>query len=309
MYDYIKQWPVDRENGWSHKMQGVCTDTHNWFFTQNGRLWKFPVKHRLADKVTKANPAEGIKKKYYGFHLGDLDYSKGFLFVPVTGDGKPYIAVFSSETLSYVTKQVILRPDGKFFDSLSWCAINPKDGKLYTTDRHVGPKKVYQDYDQSPFLVYDVDYDKIKTGSCTFLEYRASISPYERKITSNGWTSSPVSFKNIQGGCFDYEYHLHTTNGTNNSFAKSKKGGIFVFDMPRTVAKDGVYAAERIAYSTQKGTFRFQFNGTGDEPEGITYWDLNNGQAPEIKGVLHAIMCNYVGSGDDDFFFKHYDRV
>ncbi len=47
-----------------------------------------------------------------------------------------------------------------------------------------------------------------------------------------------------------------------------------------------------------------------EEPKGITYWDLNKDtRAPEICGVLHAIMIDNVGVGDDDFYFKHYDRI
>ena len=29
MYQYLKQWPEDREPGWSEELQGVCHDSNN----------------------------------------------------------------------------------------------------------------------------------------------------------------------------------------------------------------------------------------------------------------------------------------
>lgn len=66
----------------------------------------------------------------------------------------------------------------------------------------------------------------------------------------------------------------------------------------------------RLTHSNQDRDFRYQFNSIGEEPEGITYWDLDeNNKAPYIRGQLHAIMLDNAGKGDDDFYFKHYRRV
>lgn len=103
MYKYLKQWPEDREPGWSEEMQGVCHDYKNWFFTQNGNIWKFPLDHNLNDSCKEANKSKGIYKNKYGYILGDCDCWQDYLFVPVTGNGLPYIAVFRASDLSYVT--------------------------------------------------------------------------------------------------------------------------------------------------------------------------------------------------------------
>ena len=44
---FEKNYPKDRENGWSDELQGVTTDDSNWYFTQIGRLWKFPFSHYI----------------------------------------------------------------------------------------------------------------------------------------------------------------------------------------------------------------------------------------------------------------------
>jgi len=325
MYKYIKQWPKDRENGWSHELNGVCHDDDNWYFTQNGKpaslkskeygvLWKFPINHRLADKVTTANPAKGIlnydTSKIKGgkkLHYGDLDYYNGYLFVPVTGGGNPFIQVFTAKDLIPVTTQVLKRPDGKYFDSIAWCAINPKDGRLYTSDRHISHN--FQSSDKTPFLVYDIDFLKIKERNTNFLTFNTAIIP----TTSDG---KVLDYDYIQGGCFDFENHLHTTNGSYTGISKkycNSKGGIFVFQMPNVINKGVIDTAKRIAQSNQSRGFRYQFNGLGDEPEGITYWNLNNDPraSKDIKGVLHAIMINNDDgvTNPDDFYFKHYDRT
>ena len=99
MYEYIRQWPKDREMGWSHEANGVCHDQNNWFFSQNGILWKFPITHRIGDTCKEENRAKGIYKvnpkknleAWLGtsvskIHLGDIDYYNGYVYVPVGGE-------------------------------------------------------------------------------------------------------------------------------------------------------------------------------------------------------------------------------
>jgi hypothetical protein len=80
-----------------------------------------------------------------------------------------------------------------------------------------------------------------------------------------------------------------------------KTAGIHVFD-----AQTG----RRIAKSTNgSGDFNYEFHpGWPDyeEPEGLTYWDLNDGRAPGIRGVLHALMLDNDVSSADEVYFKHY---
>jgi len=301
VYKYLYQWPKDRQNGWSEKLQGVCHDDDNWFFTQNGNIWKFPVTHRLGDKVTSPDPAKGILRNRYGYHPGDLDHYKGYLFVPITDDGDPYMAVFSAKDLSFITKQY-MRTTGynaKKFDGLGWCAINPRDGRLYTSGKHVNGEV------GSCITSYNIDLSQVKKTSSNqsvFLDKPAYMYLYDGR--------SHLKRDHMQGGCFDDRNHLHINNGLYGKDYGNDKGGISVFDVPVTIKENQQNYLYRSARSYQSGTFRYQFNGRWQEPEGITYWDLNKDKrAPEISGVLHAIMIDVDIASADDLYFKHYDLV
>lgn len=306
MYKYICNYPSDREMGWSHELQGVCHDESNWFFTQNGNIWKFPLSHDINATCKSENRAKGIYKKKYGYLLGDFDYSNGFLFIPVTGDGKPYIAVFKASDLSYVAKTRI-KKFGTDFSSLHWCAINPTDQCLYTSDQNVG-----NDFTEntSPVMVYSIDWNRIGRSQDNFLTQKTFITLYNN-------SGERLTREHVQGGCFDLSNHLHINNGEytlktiNHNYANDK-GGISVFYIPPIPSSGAApyYRVKRIAYSNQSSGFRYQFNGTGEEPSGITYWDLTNKKVGgKVRGCLHAIMSDNAGIGDDDFYFKHYERT
>lgn len=299
MYKYIGEYPKNRENGWSDEAQGVCHDDSNWFFTQKGKLWKFPVGHDLDSQIEESDiDGKNIICNHYGYHLGDIDYHNGYIFVPVTEDDKPYIAVFSAEDLSYITRQVITR-DGDYYDSLGWCAIDASGERLYTSDRNMA---AYYGEDTSPIVVYDIDYDAIAEKSDHFLSYKAVLI-----LRTEG--GSKMCLTHSQGGCFDEENNLYLTNGYPRCH---KQRGLFIFSVPKTLEKYQRYDVYRIAKSKQDGVFKFKFKvSQGEEPEGITYWDLKKAghEAPEISGVLHVIMIDNYGVNDDDLYFKHYERI
>ena len=166
-YSYIGNYPKDRENGWSHECNGVCHDDRNWYFTQNGNIWKFPVSYDLKKSCNSEDTIIGIYKNPYGHHLGDIDCYNGYLFVPVDDDGKPYIAVFpTSDIHKKVAYQTMYKGD-TVFDSIGWVAINPKDGKLFTSDGELSRN--------NPIMVYTIDFQAIAKGSGNFLKQYARV--------------------------------------------------------------------------------------------------------------------------------------
>lgn len=298
MYSYIRQWPKDREMGWSDEVNGVCHDANNWFFTQDGNLWKFPITHRIGDTCKSANPSKGIYKVRVNSHLGDIDHYNGYIFVPVTRGSGCSIYIYRASDLKLVNVQTIKRNDGKGFTSLGWLAINPNNGLLYTSDKHVG----YNNSGNTSMIhVY-------KIGNVT------GSSPLTLHSTARLFDEDTASMsrQHMQGGCFDNEDHLHIVNGYVTKPSEkwcNSKGGISVFKVSRTPVANSCENLYRLTHSNQSSGFRFQFNGTGEEPEGVTYWDLDaDKRASEIDGQLHAIMIDNCGSGDDDFFFKHYRK-
>lgn len=43
----------------------------------------------------------------------------------------------------------------------------------------------------------------------------------------------------------------------------------------------------------------------GEELEGLTLWDLDDGRAPGISGQIHVVLINDGGASNDDWYFKH----
>ena len=333
MYKYIKfngkDYPNDRENGWSHEAQGVCHDDEgNWFFTQNGFLWKFPIGHDLNKTCEKEDRANGIfrttltKEQILGKetanskewkdlhlnlpHMGDIDYRDGYIFVPLEAEFGhiPFLpekrvvcmVVFQAKTLSFVSTHVVKRENGKVYGNLWWVAINPNNGLLYTADGHIT--------ESSYVYVYRIG-DVTKQDALTL----------HSKVTLWDENGNRLSRNHMQGGCFDGQNFLHLTNGewtwktSEVNYSKGTKGGIAVFKVSAAPREGGVERLYRISHSDQSGPFAFNFSGNGEEPEGLTYWDLDQDQrAPVIRGQLHVIMLDNIGNLTDDLYLKHYRR-
>lgn len=360
MYLYLGQYPKDREMGWSEEVNGVCHDKSNWFFTQNGNLWKFPITHDIhkickspSGNIRRTNKAdiEFLLKTLFGvtkvtsIHMGDIDYYNGYIFVPITADyekeqmtvtvpslpsvvtlpgsnislvlpgpsikvpvgsGRGTITdifIFKASDLTFVNHYVPRREDKKTFTSIGWVAIN-QNGLLYTSDKHV---KNTTNKDYSRVHVYAIG-NVLSKEPLTFHSVANLYDQYGRAFNR----------EHMQGGCFDDNDHLHIMNGFvtwykgyyKNNWSKDGKGGICIYKTSRTPQKGAVQNLYLLKQSAQKSGFRYQFDGKGDEPQGLTYWDLDNirPEAPGIKGQLHAIMLNNIGIGDDDFYFKHYRK-
>lgn len=45
-----------------------------------------------------------------------------------------------------------------------------------------------------------------------------------------------------------------------------------------------------------------------EEPEGLTFWDLNDGRSPNIRGELHVLMLDNDEPDNDDVYLKHYSE-
>ena len=335
MYNYIGQHPEDREMGWSAEVNGVCHDDDNWYFTQNGNLWKFPLKHDLNNTVKSADPLKGILKHETSFHLGDIDCYGDFIFVPVTGTGsikgtistdvlktdrdrtaemtkinldKPQIFIFRKKDLAYVRSVRIKRSDNRDFDGMGWLAINPNNGLLYTSDHTVSSQI---SGDSAPIQVYSIGSVINDKEVLTFHSTLSLLDEYGHYL----------ELSSMQGGCFDDKNYLHIMNG----FVTNYKGrdplkkkldryrtGLSIFKVLEHPLKGGNPKVYRLTHSRQDKGFRFQFDGWGDEPEGVTYWDLDripyDRRPKNINGQLHAIMLNNAGKKPDDFYFKHYRR-
>lgn len=276
-------------------------------------------------------PTGGLLRRGYG-HVGDMTWQRvprckdtpedcpGFLFTAIEGGGEPpAIAVFR-----YVEGSGIEFVDHLETTAFFWVGVGPDEGFLYTSERHEG--KI-----DTPFLKYQIDWDLLENQ--LDLEFAECPGPWH--IYTVDEEGNPLEVRNMQGGTFSDDGRLlYITNGNDSSDTAAGKGGIQVFEVAR---EDGTLCdsgpgdciATRVDYSTPSSSgcsgsvpcaFVFEWHRSGhkaQEPQGITYFDLDAEGAPEpggetslhkpVGGQVHALMLdNNLDIREDQVFVKHY---
>ncbi len=307
--DAIDDYPMDASPGsgkesWSHHCQGTANDGKNWFITSEWNLWKIPAEHPLAE--TEGSPfatfPDYLSAKGY-YHMGDLDYQSGHLYVPVEGhryegvwpfrteigivgrialfDPKPPVPVYihSAELFNSERPHPDLSEEDKIETqtSVPWCAINPLNRLLFTSNFNADSLYVYE---------------QAVVGSSTKGIFMLELT-YKGKFALKDSNGNSKSIYGIQGGVFSKNGHLYLVSDNEVDLSNS---GIFGFDMitGRNVCRT-----------------RVNFNPSypaDEELEGIDIWDLDAPGAPHvpsIKGQIHVIMVD-VDIPTDDVYFKHY---
>ncbi len=295
--DYLADYPSNYNPGWAENLQGVAHDQGNWFFTQKEKLWKFPLSHDINRNIKNGIPV-GINRvempsllKHAGYnHFGDLDHYRGFLFIPIEGSGKPGIAVFRASDLAFLGSYTLTQQVWA-----GWCAVRLEVNGLY----------LYSSNNQvdaaNPIFRYRIDLQKLQANPPTVgsaFQYMGFVQLF------HGIT--PISIPQyLQGGEFSPDgSHLFLVNG--KSTGKVTDGGIWVF-------KGSPF--QYVAKSTESrnpsnwGSFVFEWHPSHlgrQEPEGITFWDLDGGQSPQLPGgQLHVILLDN-DPGEDEIWIKHY---
>ena len=331
-YSYKDQvYAIARQPGknWTRDFQGITTDGQWWYIT-NGvsrigeytRLTKGHINRSLDRSISNDYSTTGI-------HFGDLDCYGNYLFISVDETKHPEIWIFDKAKPKLICKCQLQKADGTYFSSLGWCAVNPCDGRLYTSESYITS--------DSPVYSYKIEWNNIGTSKEIFLKNS------ERKIYLFDQYGSPCKKEAMQGGCFDYYNNLYLTSG----YGKKDSEGVHVFKLVRDdstylndalnrvsgdAAKSQVYEAYKsnsldlpfdcvkavlIARSSQSGTFKYKFDSSGtyrDEPEGLTYFDFaNNAIAPyhdTMKDTsLHiGLLDNAVSLVDSVYMKSYYHR-
>lgn len=329
------------ETRWMMEFQGITTDGTWWYIT-NGATWggmahhthirKRSVNRTLNEPINPDYKVPGVDDEV---HVGDPDYYKGYLFVPVIKNGENgKIWIFKTDKNESNVKKSdriktieLHKKDGSSFNDLGWCAVNPCDGRLYASDGGLRA--------DNPIHSFKIDSDKIKEGervgeNWSEKEWEKVFSdPQEVHLyDQNGNLCEKAS---MQGGCFDYYNNLYLNSG----YKGKKTGqGVHVFKLIRDDSKQlqgklnearddenraKVYEAYKsgdldvsfdihkgvlIAQSNQEKGFRYQFDSEGssiyDEPEGMVYYDFTYAerQPPQdyVKdGCLHIGLLHNVG--------------
>jgi hypothetical protein len=285
-HTYLGNYPDEREDDWTNECQGVTHDANHWFITQKGAVWRVPVGKDLRDHLQ--DGVDGVRRRTIplpGYdHFGDPDIHDETLYVPLEGKRRifwfltvprvPRIAAFRANDLHFLWSAPLPKQE-----KAGWCAINSK-GVLLSSNSRVTPRGAAG---EGPLFRYRIEGTTLK-----FLD----------RVVLRDEQGAPVVLDSMQGGTFADDRHLYIACGYYENPHPS--WGLHLFDM-RT--------QRRIARSTNgSGSFNYEFHpggSTDEEPEGLTYWNLDSRNAPGIQGQLHAILLDNDANGDD-VYLKHY---
>lgn len=284
-HTYLGNFPDERQDAWTAECQGVTHDANHWFITQKGAVWRVPVGKDLRDHLQ--DGVDGVRRRTIplaGYnHFGDPGCHDGTLYIPLEGKRRlgfltvprvPRIGAFRARDLHFLWSAPLPQQQ-----QAGWCAIDSR-GVLLSSNGRVTPRS---EGGEGPLFRY-----RIGRETLTFLD----------RVLLRDERGTPVVLDSMQGGTFADDHHLYISCGYYEDPHPS--WGLHLFDM-RT--------HRRIVRSTNgSGSFNYEFHpggSTDEEPEGLTYWNLDGRNAPGIEGQLHAILLDNDANGDD-VYFKHY---
>jgi hypothetical protein len=312
---YLGNYPSNHDSDWTDGLQGVAHDGEHWYFTQTNKIYKFHVTTPLtrgASSAVSSSSMPAVLAQLGGDHFGDPDHirwrGRGYLFVPVESgsngkeiDLRPRIAVFSTDdALKYLGSCPLPSQHATAgTNRAGWCAIHPKTRLLHSSFKSISLSK--------PVFRYRIDLDALVGGrvnvtACPNLELRdVSRRPISIPGFIQGGTFSPKGLLYILSG-----RHWKLSDGVSSISARD--GGIRVFD------SHGVLMDRSIIKRSTRTRFRYEYKPNLphlQEPEGLTYWDLDRirlaMKIPSgLAGQLHALLLNTQQGRTDNIWFKHY---
>lgn len=280
------EYPANTEPTFANNIQGVTQDGSYWYVTQTEDLWKFPIGMNWNDVSEGGSVLHTELDDYQDnfpevhsdyIHMGDLSYhdacGQGLLIIPLHNGGSHPSAmlVLRASDLGAITWQE--------FPGLSlgaFCAVDDEDVVYFP-----GPSF-------ETIVGYSLD--------CNNFHFA-----YARTCTLQDEGGAPLARHHKQGAVFSPSgdlFVMSTGYGTENS--DPVLDGIHVF-------KTGGSTWTRIAHSTNGyGLFNFMWNPADEEPEGMTWIDLDTAGILGMTGQLHILLLNNDDADSDNIFFKHY---
>lgn len=296
-FNYLegRDWPDEHDTVYSEDVQGIAHDDAHWFITKQGAdgtvLYKIHVSQDLTNPLgyTSTTPL-GSGLSLLGFHefkamdsrLNPFD-GLWYIVVAVQGSAGAGLAVYDANL--QLKGAAVLAQQG----ASGWCAID-NDGRVYSAENAT-----------SHLNRYALDWAALAANGTVAVTFQNTVALGDE----NGFA---LTMDQYQGGDFTPEGDkLYIVTG----FFGEPTGphGIHVFDA--TVSG----SFQRVAKSGQSGMFAFLFNPnceagdfTCEEPEGLTFWDLNAGQLPNVRGELHVLLLDNDQPDGDDVYLKHYSE-
>jgi hypothetical protein len=285
--------PLEPSAYWPHHCQGVANDGYYWFISNEWNLWKIsyivPLAFRGMGHFAFAGFPDYLDAIGYD-HLGDVDYYNGYLYVPVEGwkehpdaptplprvgrialfDAKTPLPAYIHSAELFNTKKPHLHPEIPISDEdkiesqihAPWCAINPLNGLLFTSEDNADSLYVYE---------------RAVVTSTTRLATTKLELNYKGKFALKDSDGSPKSFKRIQGGVFSKNGHFYLVSDDRDEDGELSNSGIYGFDM---------ISGRNVSYTWVE-------HDGDQELEGIDIWDqdeLSASHAPGIGGQIHVML-------------------
>lgn len=328
-HELIGEHPSLAHTIWSRDLQGISHDDENWYITNVDGLYRIPASVDLArvpDGLSDPTgwihapiPADLAKRGYN--HFGDLSWyhhdGDGYLCVPIeNGAPEAVLAFFRASDLAYLHHAPL--PGSREFAPL--CAIDRDGHVVLPVERGV-----------PTFRRYRVDWHGVthaRPGTLTpvgeiqlWLEDGSEFD--ERNFGGAAFSAGGRLLYVLTGYFDDHACPFWSARFWAGGCALDPDlGGIHVFDVRdpdggvcRGSSRCDAVRIEK-SHNTQaltRGTFLYRYRGTmlrGEEPEGITVWDLDSDGAPQIPGVggqVHALMLdNELPSSSDLVSLRHY---
>jgi hypothetical protein len=322
VHTFIGDNPSHGQPGWHDGTQGLTHGPRHWYVTDTRNdksrslLWKIPVETNLgADVACGSNgvfcrglSSLDLDPRYN--HYGDPDFyefnGSGYVLVPLEGDGgvpNGLLIFRADDTLEFLTFTPF---PGQ--GSSPWVAVDP-DGILYSSEFNTDGaiNRFYLDW-------HGFQADEHTPPALMRLD----------QVVLQDETGSPLALPHMQGGEFsDDGRRFYVSNGDGRGDADPAEG-IHVFRIaaagsdqcaPGTILCLVARRLEQSHNSDDPG-FSFEFHpgpnlgATGQEPEGLTYWDLDAvGGAPGPpgqRGQLHVVLLDNDFTDAEEVYVKHY---
>lgn len=301
---YNGAYPDHEETPYSgeceNNIQGITHDDNNWFISMTEELWKIPVGYDLRH-VNDSSQFPGVIHQRLSdypllvqsgfFHIGDLSYfsvnGQGYVIAPIEAHSpQPHaIVLFRADNLQYVCHTVL-----PAYGDLGWVAVDPRGVVYVSGDFDTKLKRYYAEWNQLPQALSLAEMPSVDL------------------VREDG---SPFDGGHTQGGVFSPSGEIfYFLSGIFNGHDPNDGINVFVVDNLSLTWRRVKQSYEGDDYQP----FWYHFDtGSPDyeEPEGLTFWDLDDGRAPGISGQLHVVMLDNDGNcpwwpDDDDVAIYHY---
>jgi hypothetical protein len=207
-----------------------------------------------------------------------------YIVAPLTGGGAPIIAFFKASNLQFINYAFLNQPD------VGWCAYS--NGYIYTSKD-----------DADSILKYQVSWNTILNHPT----HHDGLINRQATVIRNS-NNAEITLRNMQGGEFTPSGdRLYVSCGIFYVLV-APSDGIHVFN---TTNWKEIKRSTNSLLGGQQGCFDYRFNNDapwGEEPEGLTIWDLDNTGVTSANGQLHVLLDDHNIFTSNKVILKHYKR-